>query len=145
MEINGSTWNCSSCAPSAFAPFAIELATRLSKYKTEMVCGPLIEGSFVSLLVASELGAQFVYSERVTNLESGDSLYPVQYRIPAALRPKVRGKRLAIVNDVINAGSAVRGTFFDLKACLAEPVAIGALLTLGSWASVFVKDNHLAL
>lgn len=131
--------------PERVRPFAIELAKRLSKYKTEMICGPLIEGSFVALLVASELGVPFVYSQRVINLESSDTLYPVSYRIPAALRPKVRGKRLAIVNDVINAGSAVRGTFFDLQTCIAEPVAIGALLTLGSWASAFAKDNRLVL
>jgi hypothetical protein len=39
----------------------------------------------------------------------------VKYRIPPALRSQVRGKRVAIVNDVINAGSAVRGTFLDLR------------------------------
>ncbi len=44
-----------------------------------------------------------------------------------------------------NAGSAVRGTFADLKACGAEPVAIGALLVLGSPASSFAADMNIVL
>ena len=52
---------------------------------------------------------KFVYAERIEHPENRD-LFPVEYRIPAALRDSIRGKRVAIVNDVINAGSAVRGT-----------------------------------
>ena len=65
--------------------------------------------------------------------------------MPRALRAEVRGKRMAIVNDVINAGSAVRGTCADLQACGAEPVAIGALAVLGPSASAFAMDKKLAL
>jgi orotate phosphoribosyltransferase len=57
----------------------------------------------------------------------------------------VRGKRVAIVNDVINAGSAVRGAFTGLVDCGAQPVAIGTLLTLGSWAAEFAAVENLAL
>ena len=35
---------------------AAELASRLSKYKVEAVCGPLVEGAFVGLMAASRLG-----------------------------------------------------------------------------------------
>src|SRR5919107_1434591 len=43
----------------------------------------------------------------------------------------VRGRRLAIVDDVMSAGSALRGTCAELVAHGAEPVVAGALLVLG--------------
>src|SRR5207244_11909085 len=83
------------------------------------------------MMVASELGVPFAYSERFPNPERG-GLFAVDYRVPRALRAEVRGRRVAIVNDVINAGSGVRGTLTDLEACAARPVAIGGLLVVGS-------------
>jgi|ERR1700730_9211716 orotate phosphoribosyltransferase len=68
--------------------------------------------------------------------------FGITYR---ALRGEIRGKRVAIVNDVINAGSAVRGTFADLKNCGAQPIAIGALAVLGQAASQFNADKKLTL
>jgi len=50
-----------------------------------------------------------------------------------------------IVNDVVNAGSAIRGTFADLQACGAQPVAIAALVVLGQSAAKFAADHKLAL
>jgi orotate phosphoribosyltransferase len=61
------------------------------------------------------------------------------------LEEVVRGKRVAIVNDVINAGSAVKGTYEDLRRCGATVVAIGALLVLGSAASEFAADRGIDL
>jgi orotate phosphoribosyltransferase len=123
--------------------FSTELVNRLAKYNIDGVCGALNEGAFLSLLVASELNVEFSYSER---FDSGrDTLYPVEYRIPGTLRPKLSGKRVAIVNDVISAGSAVRSTFADLKACGAEPIAVGALLVLGNMFSRFAAEKQVAL
>jgi len=59
----------------------------------------------------------------------------VTYRLPGGLRERVRGKTIAVVDDVINAGSAVRGTLAELRACGATPMAVGALLVLGSAAA----------
>jgi orotate phosphoribosyltransferase len=130
--------------PRPVARSAVELAKRLSRYTVGAVCGPLVEGAFVALTVASELDVEFSYSERFARPHS-DRLYPVEYRIPGALRSRIRGQRVVIVNDVIGAGSAVRGTFADLEACGAEPVVIGALLVLGSSASSFAADKRIAL
>jgi len=94
------------------------------------MCVPLLEGAFVSLLVSLELGCQFVYGERFDGT-TGPGLLPVQHRHRRSLHSAVSRKRVAIVNDVISAGSAVRGTFFDLPDIGAEVVAIGALLALG--------------
>ncbi len=128
--------------PGPVRRFAEELAAQLSTYDIQSVCGPLVEGAFVALMVASELDVEFSYAERSNGLPS-DALFPVAYRVPNVLREQLRGKRMAIVNDVINAGSAVRGTFSDLKACGAQPVAIGTLVVLGSSAARFAEENGI--
>jgi orotate phosphoribosyltransferase len=130
--------------PREIGPLARELARRLSAYPLQAVCGPLVEGAFVGQLVAAELDVPFSYAERIVRADR-DGLYPVDYHIPAALRPAVSGTAVAVVNDVINAGSAVRGTVADLQACGAEVVAIGALLVLGDWASRYAADRSIPL
>lgn len=120
------------------------LAERLSRRPIDAVCGPLVEGAFVALMVASELGVEFSYTERHVRPQ-GASLYPVEYRLPQALRERLRGQRVAIVNDVTNAGSAVRGTLAALQACGARPVVIGSLLVLGSMAAEFAATQRLPL
>ncbi|MGI8827145.1 MAG: hypothetical protein ACR2JC_16195 [Chloroflexota bacterium] len=69
----------------------------------------------------------------------------MRYRIPDALRGSIRGRRVAIVNDVINAGSAVRGTFADLLACGAVPIALSALVVLGESAMTFAEGKDIPL
>jgi orotate phosphoribosyltransferase len=97
-----------------------------------------------ALMVAEDLGAEFYFAEQFTR-PRGDGLYPLEYRIPAALRPFARDKTTAIVDDVINAGSAVRGALADLRTCGARPVAIGALLILGSSAPAFAASEGVPL
>jgi len=125
-------------------PFAARLAAQLLQYKVEVVCGPLVEGAFIALLVSLELGCEFAYAERFADT-THEGLFPVEYRLPRALQPAVHGKRVAIVNDVISAGSAVRGTFSDLRALGARVVAIGALLALGDAIGKFTAEHHVAL
>ncbi len=52
---------------------------------------------------------------------------------------------MALVNDVINVGSAVCGTVADLHACRAQPVAITALAALTPWVRRFAETNKLDL
>src|SRR5438309_8998596 len=120
--------------------FAARLAAQLKRYEVEVVCGPLVEGAFVALLVSIELGCDFVYAERFADVAS-EGLYPVQYHLPKALEPAVKGRRIAIVNDFVNAGSAVRGTFLDLQELDAKIVAIGALVVLGDAISEFAAEQ----
>jgi orotate phosphoribosyltransferase len=65
--------------------------------------------------------------------------------IPDALRERVRGRSVAVVDDVINAGSATRATIADLRACAARPVALGALLVLGDGAAQLAGAEGVAL
>jgi orotate phosphoribosyltransferase len=130
--------------PRELRAFVERLAAALRKYEVQIVCGPLVEGAYVALLVALELGCDFVYAERFAN-PTREGLFPVEYRLPKALHGAVKGKRVAIVNDVISAGSAVRGAFRDLQSLGAEVVAIGALLGLGESIARFASENRIAL
>ncbi len=130
--------------PRAIISFAGRLAKRLTPYDVEVICGPLIEGSFVALLTASELDCDFTYAQRFADVPR-DALYPVEYRLPQALHSAVRGKRVAVVNDVISAGSAVRGTLSDLRKLGANVVAIAAPLVLGNTFVDFAAAHQVPL
>jgi orotate phosphoribosyltransferase len=124
--------------------FVAELARRLAAHGVEAVCGPLVEGAFLAQMVAEELDAKFYFAEQCPPTQN-DGLYPMGYRIPKALRADARAKRTAVVDDVINAGSAVRGAVADLQACGARLIAIGALLVLGSHASALASGASVPL
>jgi orotate phosphoribosyltransferase len=131
-------------APARVAPFVAELAERLSGCRADVVCGPLVGGAFVAQAVAERLGVEASWTERVA-APAGDGLYAARYRIPDALRRRVRDRPVAVVDDVINAGSATRATIADLRACGARPVALGALLVLGGGAAQLAGAEGLTL
>jgi orotate phosphoribosyltransferase len=116
-------------APRAVAPFAAALAARLPP--ADVVCGPMTGGALLAQLVAVDLDAELAWSELPA------------YAIPAALRERVRGRRVAVVDDAINAGSAVGATIAALRACDAEVVAVGALMRLGGGYSPGVAFHYL--
>src|SRR3989440_9542424 len=130
--------------PAALRPFAIALAQRLRRQRFEVVCGPLTGGAFLAQMVAEQCDVAFAFAERFAPPPS-DALYQVRYRIPDVLRDGLRSATVAIVNDVTNAGSAVRGTYEDLVACGARPVAFGTLIALGDWSANFAAEHDLAL
>jgi orotate phosphoribosyltransferase len=130
--------------PDRLRPLAAELARRLAVYGVEAVCGPLVEGAMLAQMIAEELGAEFYFAEQFARPRD-DGLYPVGYRIPDSLRPIARDKGTAVVDDVINAGSAVRGTLADLRTCRARPLVIGALLVLGSSGPFFALSERMPL
>jgi orotate phosphoribosyltransferase len=130
--------------PAMIQPFASELAARLQAYEVDAVCGPLNEGAFVASMVASDLNCDFTYAERFADSSRG-GLFAVEYRIPRTLRPFVYGRRVAIVNDVVSAGSAVRGAFADLQAQGAQVVAVGALCVLGGSMNTFAQEHGIAV
>jgi orotate phosphoribosyltransferase len=93
--------------------------------------------------MAVELGIDFAFSERVAS--DRRELFPVDYRIMPASRSVLEGRRVAIVDDAISAGSAVRGTYREVAGCGATPVALGALLMLGTAAPEFAATQGLPL
>lgn len=128
--------------PARVQPLAQALASRLAAHRIEAVCGPLVGGAFLAQMVAATLGVAFQYTERVLPAD-GDGMYRASYRLPAGLRERVRDRAVAIVDDVISAGSAVGGTYAELLACHARPVVVGALLTLGTAGRQFFAERHV--
>jgi orotate phosphoribosyltransferase len=112
-------------------PLVTDLSRTLSTLAVVAVCGPLTGGAFLAQLVARALGVEFWYTERELPAEP-NGMYGVRYRLPPVLADRVSGKRCAVVDDVMSAGSALRGTFSELESFGATPVAVGALVTLGS-------------
>jgi orotate phosphoribosyltransferase len=102
------------------------LAFHVAGRDPQVVCGPLAGGAFVAQEIAAELGATFVFVERFAR-PGGETVY----RIPAALRGRVRGRRAVVVDDAVNAGSALLATVAELQACEAELVGFASLLALG--------------
>ncbi|HEX2093750.1 MAG TPA: phosphoribosyltransferase family protein [Longimicrobiaceae bacterium] len=126
--------------PRRIAPFVSRLADALRPYEVSAVCGPLLGGAFLAQLVAHALDVEFCFTEREMPPAS-DRLYGARYRLPPALAPQVRGRRIAMVDDVMSAGSALRGTCEELRAHGATPVAAGALLVLGSTGAGYFAEQ----
>jgi orotate phosphoribosyltransferase len=130
--------------PARLQQFVAALAARLAAYRVGAVCGPLVGGAFLAQSVAAALDAEFCYTERHLS-PPGAASGPVRYHLPASLRHTVNGRTVAIVDDVIYAGSAVRGTLAELRACGAVPAAIAALLVLGSAAPSLCAHENITL
>jgi orotate phosphoribosyltransferase len=130
--------------PTALRPFVQALAEQLAPTQPAAICGPLVGGAFLAQMIAATLDVEFYFAERIAP-PPGDTLFAVKYRIPAALRSRISGQAVAVVDDVISAGSAVRGTVADLQACEARPVALGALLVMTGAAARFAAAQGVPL
>src|SRR5258708_9878196 len=129
---------------SAVHRFAIELADKLAQYKLKAICGPLVGGALIAQTIAARLDIEFYYTERLVPAQR-DALYPIEYRLPRGLRKPICGKSIAIVDDVISAGSAVRGTLTDVRSFGATCVAAGALHRLGDLRQGFCAEPTVPL
>ena len=130
--------------PEKLRPLIDALVERMRAHRAEAVCAPLVEGAFVGLLVAEALGLPFTYSLPARE-PAATGLFPVSYAIPEPLERELAGRRVAVVNDVINAGSAVRGTLADLRRCGARPIVIGSLAVYGESASALATSHGASL
>jgi orotate phosphoribosyltransferase len=84
------------------------------------------------------------FTERTVD-DRGGGLFGARYRLPPSLARRVTGKRIAIVDDAISAGSSVRATDAALHEHGAIPVVIGALLVTGDAANVWLAERGLVL
>ena len=115
--------------PVRLRPAAGQLAAHLRQYRPAAVCGPLSGGAFLAQTVAEILGAAFLPAY------AGPGR-PPRYRLPAPVRGQIAGWRVAVVDDAVNAGTAVRASCQELRSAGAEPVAVAALLALGEAGAV---------
>lgn len=128
-------------APQAISPFVAQLVEQLRPHAPEMIAGPLLGGAFLAQLAAHSLGVEFCYT--TPSRPAGEAgLYPVRHQLPTAFSARIRGRRVALVDDVMSAGSALRATYLELKAHGAIPVAAGAVLLLGDvGAGYFARQS----
>lgn len=121
------------------ARFVEPLVAGLRAHRVDVVCGPLVGGAFLAQLVAQSLGVEFWFTERFIPAGS-QGMYQARYVLPPALATGAAGKRVAIVDDAMSAGSALRGTLSALESHGARIVAAGALLVLGDVGVSFFAE-----
>jgi orotate phosphoribosyltransferase len=131
-------------SPKDLAPQISALADLLKPYSITAVCGPLLGGAFLAQAVASHLGVNFYYTGPVPE-KPDDGLFSVKYNLPSELRRRVSNERMAVVDDMISAGSSVRATAAELTAAGAATVVIGALVLLGKQAVEYFADRGVPI
>jgi orotate phosphoribosyltransferase len=127
LDLDAMLWD-----PAALTSCLSALAEPVSDAGADLVVGPLVGGALLGYRIAERLGLPFTYAE--PDGSDTDGLYAARYRLPPAMRSRVKGRRVAIVDDVINAGSAVRATAAAVRAAGGDPVLIAALVRLGETA-----------
>ena len=127
----------------ALDPFVTNLAQSLRRHDVEAVCGPLTGGAFVAQLVARLLGSDFFYT--APSRPPADGAFGPRYDLPPGVGYRLLGKRLALVDDVMSAGSSLRATMTAVEQHGAIPVVAGTLAVLGASGENFFKERGLRL
>jgi orotate phosphoribosyltransferase len=99
------------------------MADRLREHAVGAVCGPVEGGAFLAYAVADLLTAAFLPGYRTPGELAGYHLSLV----PGG----IAGWRVGIVDDAVNAGTAVAACAAAVRAQGAAPVAVTSLLALG--------------
>jgi orotate phosphoribosyltransferase len=127
LDLDAMLWD-----PAALTFCLGALAETVSDPGVDLVVGPLVGGALIGYRIAERLGIPFTYAE--PDGFDTEGLYSARYRLPPAMRSRVKGRRVAIIDDVINAGSAVRAASAAVRAAGGDPVLIAALVRLGETA-----------
>lgn len=117
----------------AIMPAVAALADRLRPYEPTAICGPFVGGAFLAQLLAVQLQARFFYTQPVA-VDASEGLFSARYDLTPDLRRRIAGERVAVVDEVISAGSSVRATVTAVEAAGASVVAVAALVVLGDAA-----------
>ncbi len=131
-------------APYDLAPQIATLSELLRPYSISAVCGPLLGGAFLAYAVAAHMGLRFYFTRQVPAKTEGP-LFAAEYQLPPELRRQVGDERIAIVDDIVSAGSSVRATAADLTAAGAKTVVVGTLLVLGNQAVDYLSARGIPL
>lgn len=139
-------------------PFLAEFARRLAPHRPDVICGPETGGARLAAALAPLLGLPAVATVRLAPplasppppatpapAATAPGLFPVRYEVRPADRARLAGRRVALIDDAISAGSAIRGSHASLLAAGAVPVVVGALFVFGGGAAEFTARHGLAL
>jgi orotate phosphoribosyltransferase len=118
--------------------WARDLAEIVRTWGADVVCGPMSGGALLAQMIALVLEVDFVSAERIAAQGGG-----VRYHLPAGLRHTVADRRVLVVDDAINAGSALAQTLTELDRWGAISVGVASLLTMGPAAAEIAADRDL--
>jgi len=120
--------------PALLRPHVRQLADQLSEHAPDAVCGPLEGGAFLACALADLLGVAFLPGYRSAGASAG-------YRLPQ-VPGGIGGWRVAVVDDAINAGTAVTACLDEIRSRGAITVAVAALLALGHASTTIPARAH---
>ena len=129
--------------PGRVAPLAAQLAARLDNERVDVVCGPLVGGALLAQMVALTAELRLVYSER--REWTPGVAWSARYELPRPVQHLVRGQRVAVVDDAVNAGSAMLATVAAVRRAGGKVVTCGALLRLGDTVEPYLAEQGLSL
>ena len=116
--------------PSLLRPYVSMLGDRLREHRIDAVRGPMEGGALLAHAIADRLGVAFLAAYRAPGQQGKQQGSAPAYRLPGV--PGGIGEwRVAIADDAVNAGTAVRACAGLLLSRGAVPVAVAALLSLG--------------
>jgi orotate phosphoribosyltransferase len=115
------------------APLVGALAARLHPHGASAVCGPFVGGAFLAQLLAAALDVPFFYTQPAP-VPQTTGLFRAEYYLTPELQRRIGGQRLAVVDEMISAGSSVRATIAAASEAGASVVVVGALVVLGDTA-----------
>lgn len=107
-----------------------DLAARVRPYDVDAICGPFVGGAFLALLVAERLEARFFYTQLVA--APSDGMFGARYVLTPELARRIAGSRVAVVDEMVSAGSSVRATIEAVRAANASLAVVGCLTLLGT-------------
>ena len=119
-----------------------KLSELIRPHNVNGVCGPLLGGAFLAQGIANELDVPFFFTRKSEDVID-DELFRARYRLPSALRRTVTGHRIAVVDDVISAGSSTRATVTELIQAGAHPVVVGCLMFFGREGKAYFQTQGL--
>ena len=132
-----------------------ELAAKLAPYDPEIVVSVATMGIPIAIEVTRALGLDdYVILHKTPKIHLQDAISePVRSITTASVQRllfdrarlgAVRGRRVAVVDDVISTGGSTKAALNLLREVEAEPVIIGTLVTEGShWRSFLGDDAEL--
>jgi adenine/guanine phosphoribosyltransferase-like PRPP-binding protein len=129
-----------------------ELAAQLAEFEPEIVVSVATMGIPLAIEVTRSLGLDdYVILHKTPKIHLGESFAepvrsittgsPQKLRMDPARVPSVRGRRVAVVDDVISTGASTVAALNLVRRVEAEPVVIGTLMTEGSgWRTALGSD-----
>jgi adenine/guanine phosphoribosyltransferase-like PRPP-binding protein len=129
-----------------------ELAERLAPARPELVVSVATMGIPLAIEVTRALGLDdYLIVHKTPKIHLGESLaepvrsittdHPQMLRMDPVRAGVVRGRRVAVVDDVISTGASTAAALSLVRRVGGEPVAVGVLMTEGrAWREVLGPD-----